>query len=180
MIQTKSRKAGRHNPNRASRSSRAQVSVRICKARTLLNRPASPSCLLSDDSAGPLNRDLMFGIRTCWNCTIPAFADFPVFAPERPGICEIALRPTALIGWCKHVTFHCKTLHWVKPVMMPQGPRLAWSAYLIAPPPGFAQFSNAKPVGGRGISDFSGEFFLATRILLSISGSLKSEKIIIE
>jgi len=75
---------------------------------------------------------------------------------------------------------HCKTLHWVKPAILAQELRLAWAGHLIAPPPGFAQFSNAKPVGGRGISDFSGEFFLATRILLSISGSLKSEKIIIE
>lgn len=55
---------------------------------------------------------------------------------------------------------HCKTLHWVKPAILAQEPRLAWAGHLIAPPPGFAQFSNAKPVGGRGISDFLPRFFL--------------------
>lgn len=54
---------------------------------------------------------------------------------------------------------HCKTLHLVKPAILAQEPRLAWAGHLIAPPPGFAQFSNAKPVGGRGISDFSCTFF---------------------
>ncbi|MER2095697.1 MAG: hypothetical protein ABS977_02215 [Pseudomonas qingdaonensis] len=52
----------------------------------------------------------------------------------------------------------------MKIVSLAQGPQLAWPTYLIAPPPGFAQFSNAKPVGGRGISDFLLKFFLACPI----------------
>lgn len=62
---------------------------------------------------------------------------------------------------------HCKTLHWVKPAILAQEPRLAWAGHLIAPPPGFAQFSNAKPVGGRGISDFQLSFFSLTTFFRS-------------
>lgn len=71
-------------------------------------------------------------------------------------------------SFCNHVAFLRKALHFVKLPFTPASPHRAWAAGLIAPSPTFAQKTDVKPVGGRGISAFSTRFF-ATRVVAALA-----------
>lgn len=69
-------------------------------------------------------------------------------------------------SFCNHVAFLRKALHFVKLPFTPASPQRAWAALLVAPPSTFAQKTDVKPVGGRGISAFSSVFFAAVNFVV--------------
>lgn len=108
----------------------------------------------------------------CFQKRKPRFQQvFTTAPPDEPGTRRYRLFPGGRPRVCNAPALLCKALHPVKSLNISQPPRRAWAVARFAPYSPFAQKRDARPVGGRGISDYSSGFFSAAPFLLTFRPS---------